>query len=155
MSGYYPAELTDWSPNTPWNEPEVPEREFTVTCSQSLSKTVTVVTNNYIPGAEGCDYEPDGEGGYCAMGWHDEDDTSDTNWAEEYDEDHYTPLQLIQTLKEYVLKDAEKYLEEHKDDGPQNGKQPAKYHWEYRRLLKLADECDGWSDDETEYIEEK
>lgn len=151
----YGYSLNDYSSNTPWNdEYYVPEKDFEVTCSQTLSRTAKVTTDNYIPGAEGCDYEPDGEGGYNAFGWHDDDDTSDTNWADEYKENgHYTPLQLIQMLKEYVLKDAERYLEEHKDDGPQNGKQPVEYHWEYKRLLKLAKECDGWSDDETEIME--
>ena len=35
MSGYYPAELTDWSPNAPWNDPgDPPEKDFVVTVLQ-------------------------------------------------------------------------------------------------------------------------
>ena len=70
--------------------------DFEVTCSQSLSRTATVTTNNYIPCAE--DVWDDG------VGHHDEwADTSDTNWADEYSECGYmTPLELIGLLKEYL-----------------------------------------------------
>ena len=51
------------TPDAPWNQEEVPDEDFEITCSQSLSKTVTVTTNNYIPGASGVDYERDDEGG--------------------------------------------------------------------------------------------
>ena len=82
-SDYYaPGSYND--PSAPWNEVDVPEKEFDVICSQSLSRTATVWTNNYIPGASGVDYEPDDEGGYCACGWQDDDDTSDTCWGDEY-----------------------------------------------------------------------
>lgn len=144
------------TPDAPWNQSEVPEEDFDITCSQSLSRTVTVTTNNYIPGASGVDYEPDGEGGYCASGWHDPNDTSNTDWSKEYEENGYhTPLQLIQILKTYLEKDAEKYLEEHKDDHIVNPHMlPAEKQWQYKRILKMIEECDGWTEDETEYIEE-
>ena len=80
MLSNYPDGLSDYSVGAPWNEPDVPEKDFEITCSQSLSRTATVCTNNYIPGASGVDYEPDDEGGYCACGWQDPDDTSDTDW---------------------------------------------------------------------------
>ena len=155
MSGYYPAGLTDDTPGCPWSEPDVPEREFEITCSQSLSRTAPVWTNNYIPGACGVDYEPDDEGGYCACGWHDDDDTSDTDWSKEYEENGYhTPLQLIQLLKGYVAREAEQYLEEHKNDHLDGKVLPAEKHWQYKSLLNLIEECDCWTDDETEYIRE-
>ena len=124
----------------PWNEPEVPEKEFDMTCCQTLSKTVSVWTNNYNPGASGVDYEPDDEGGYCAVGWHDDDDTSDTNWADEYhDNDHYTPQQLIELFK--------RYLEHMLDDKVQVSTAPS-------QIKHLIQECEDWQEDETEYVED-
>jgi hypothetical protein len=123
----------------PWNEPSIPEKDFNITCSQSLSKTVTVTTNNYIPGASGVDYEPDGEGGCSAVGWHDPDDTSDTNWADEYhDNDHYTPLQLIELFKKHLENELNRMAE------VKNEK------W----IKHLIEECSDWIEDDTEYVED-
>ena len=76
------------TPDAPWNQVENPEEEFKVTVSQTLSKTVTVLTSNYNL-EEDCD-----EDGYCRNC-----DTSDTDWKEVYEEDYHTPLQLIGFLK--------------------------------------------------------
>ena len=143
MDNYPPGAAND--PNAPYNQVDTPEKEFEVTCCQVLSRTVTVVTNDYIPGASGCDYEPDDEGGYCASPWHDDPDTSDTNWAEEYhDNDHYTPIQLIELYKE-TLKEQLKSWEGM--DETSAGKA------QIRRIEHLIEECDGWTEDETEYVE--
>ena len=134
-SGYYPPGA-EHDPNAPWNEVEVPEKDFDVTCSQSLSKTVTVCTNNYIPGASGCDYEPDGEGGYSTIGWHEDDDTSDTDWAQEYHEnDYHTPAQLLELFKDILVRDLE------------NGN-PFKSE---KYTKQLIEECEGWTEDETDF----
>jgi hypothetical protein len=134
---YAPGSYND--PAAPWNQEDVPEKEFEVTCSQSLSRTATVWTSNYIPGASGVDYEPDGDGGYCASGWQDPDDTSDTNWAEEYhDNQYHTPAQLLELFKQCL------------EENMKNGlvfKTP-------KFTEDLIKECEGWSEDETEYIEE-
>ena len=146
-SGYFPAGA-EFDPLAPYNQEDVPEKDFDITCSQSLSRTATVTTNNYIPGASGVDYEPDGEGGYCACGWQDDDDTSDTDWSQEYDEcGYYTPLQLIQLLREYVEKDL---------NNVDNIAKETNQNKEFleRKLKHLIEECDCWSDDETEYIVE-
>ena len=136
------------TPDAPWNEIEIPEKDFEVTCSQSLSRIATVTTNNYIPGASGVDYEPDDEGGYCACGWQDDDDTSDTDWGKEYDECGYmTPLQLIQTLREYVEKDLENVDNIAKETNQNKA-------FLERKFKHLIEECDCWCDDETEYIVE-
>ena len=138
MASNYPDGLSDWTPGTPWNEPIVPEEEFEVTCSQSLSKTVKVTTNNYIPGASGVDYESDDEGGCCAVPWHDAPDTSDTNWADEYhDNDYHTPAQLLELFKQC--------LEENMKHGLVF-KTP-------KFTNNLIKECEGWLEDETEFIE--
>jgi len=123
----------------PWNEPIVPEKDFEVTCSQSLSKTVTITTNNYIPGASGVDYEPDDEGGYYASGWHDPDDTSDTNWADEYhNNDYHTPLQLIGLFKQYLENELNR-MGEVKNE---------------RWIKHLIEECSDWQEDDTEIVED-
>ena len=145
----YPDGLSDYTPGTPWNEPEIPEKDFDVTCCQTLSRTAVVTTNNYIPGASGVDYEPDDEGGYCASGWDDPDDTSGTNWADEYSECGYmTPLELIDMLKKYLEKDLR---EIQKDMLPNDRSFKAT---QVRRLKGLIEECECWTEDETEFIEE-
>ena len=137
LSNYPPGAEHD--PNAPYNQVDVPEKEFDVTCSQSLSKTVTVITNNYIPGASGVDYEPDDGGGYCAVGWHDPDDTSDTNWADEYhDNEHYTPLQLIELFKKHLENELIR-MGEVKNE---------------RWIKHLIEECSDWTEDDTEYVED-
>lgn len=146
-SGYYPAG-SEHDPDAPWNEVEVPEKDFDVTISQSLSRDITVTTNNYVPGASGVDYEPDGEGGYCSCGWQDSDDTSDTDWAEVYKENgHLTPLQLIEKFHA-ILKVEQKNVE----------RRQVKKFSPIRKmklgLIKhLIAECEGWTNDETEIVE--
>ena len=146
-SGYYPPGA-EFDPNAPYNQSDVPEEEFEVTCSQSLSRTASVWTNNYIPGAEGVDYESDDEGGCYASPWHDDPDTSDTNWSQEYEENGYkTPLQLIQMLKEYLEQDLKKWEEE-------DQKEPHKWaSTQVRKFKSLIEECDCWTEDETEFVE--
>lgn len=137
-SSYPPMSQSEWD-RAPFNQSNLDNMEFEVTCSQSLSKTVTVVTDNYMPGASGVDYEPDGEGGYYAIAYHDSPDTSDTNWAEEYHEnDYHTPAQLLTLFKQF--------LEENKEHGLVF-KSPG-------FTDKLIEECSGWTEDDTEYIKE-
>lgn len=145
MLSNYPDGLTDHTPGCPWSEPEIPERDFDVTCSQSLSRTATVCTNNYIPGASGVDYEYDGDGGYTACDWHDEDDTSDTHWSEEYLENGYTtPIELIEMLRDYLQKDLDRVdiIAEEQNENKQ---------FLERRLKFLIGECESWTVDETDF----
>lgn len=145
----YPPGVSDSTWDAPWTEPSIPEKDFEITCSQSLSKTVTVTTDNYVPGASGCDYEPDGEGGYCASSWHDDDDTSYTCWDDEYSfNGHKTPLELIAMLKEYLEQDLRKWEEEDKKD-------PHKWAaTQVRKYKSLIEECEGWVVDDLEFVEE-
>lgn len=135
----YPPGLSDSTVGAPWNESDVPYEEFEVTCSQSLSKTVKVTTNNYIPGASGVDYETDDEGHPYATPWHDDPDTTDTDWAEEYhDNDYHTPMQLLELFKQCL------------EENMKNGvvfKTPGV-------TKQLISECDGWIEDETDYCED-
>lgn len=118
-SNYPVMSQCQWD-EAPFNEPLVPDREFEVTCSQSLSKTVTVTTNDYIPSMDG------------------EDDTSNTNWAEEYGRIHYTPFQLIGFLRQ-ILKANMKCGIVFQNPGLTN------------HLIK---ECEDWIVDDTEFVEE-
>ena len=139
-SDYYPAGAYS-DPSAPYNEIEIPEKEFEITCSQSLSRTVVVTTNNYIPCVdEGCE---DG------VGYHDEwADTSDTCWKEVYENCGYkTPQELIGMLEEYLEKDLR---EIQKNMLPNDRSYKAT---QARRLKGLIEECEAWTDDETEFIE--
>ena len=144
-SDYYPAGAYS-DLNAPYNETDVPEKDFEVTCCQVLSRTATVTTSNYIPGASGVDYEPDDEGGCTAVGWQDDDDTSDTCWSDEYANNGYkTPLELICLLREYVSKElAELENTMETDDRSYKATQA-------RMLRGLIEECDAWSEDETDF----
>ena len=63
----------------------VDEKEFNVLCSQTLSRTVPCITNDYI-------YDEDGDV-----------DTSETNWEDVYAENDYrTPIQLISLFRNYL-----------------------------------------------------
>ena len=149
MLSNYPDGLSDHTVNAPWNDTDIPEKEFDVTISQTLSKDTTVTTNDYIPGASGVDYEPDDEGGYCSCGWHDPDDTSDTNWGKAYREEHYTPIQLIKLFKERCELELKSL-----DNSDTFELTPSFYKKKKMELKHLIEECEGWTEDETEYIEE-
>ena len=130
---FYPAGAYS-DPSAPYNQVDVPEKEFDVTCTQTLSRTVSVLTNNYVPGGEWCEYD-DG----ITIGGHDPDDTSDTNWADEYhDNDYLTPLQLIEIFKQYLENDLNR-MGEVKNE---------------RWIKHLIEECSNWTEDETEYVED-
>ena len=125
---YYPAGSYN-DPNAPYNDVDVPEKDFEITCVQTLSKSVIVTTDNYIPGGYGVD--EDG----C---YQDPDDTSNTCWSDEYhDNNYHTPIQLIELFKQF--------LEEQKSYGIVF-KSP-------KFTDDLIEECEGWEEDETEYTE--
>jgi len=134
---FYPAGAY-LDPSAPYNQVDVPDKEFEVTCSQTLSKTTSIWTNDYIPGASGVDYEPDDEGGCCAYGWQDPDDTSETNWKQAYKDVAMTPLDIINAcgkLAKYLLEQGTTYI------GPLH-------------MKGLIEECQGWDEDDYEVIEE-
>ena len=132
---YAPGSYYDSS--APYNQSDIPEEEFEVVCSQSLSRTAIVRTDNYIPGSSGVDYESDDEGRCYAVPWYDEPDTSNTNWEEEYhDNDHYTPLQLIELFRKHL------------EDELSNGELPNNRINKYKHLIE---ECENWTEDEVTY----
>ena len=129
-SNYPPMSQSEWD-NAPWNQNDPEEKEFKVTISQTLSKSTTVTTSDYIPGG----YFPETEwdiDGYHTITCHEPDDTSDTDWRSAYNNEHYTPLGLIQEFKEMLEK---------------NTPIP-----ETRRKY-LIDECMNWIEDDLEVCE--
>ena len=118
------------TPQAPWNQEETPEKDFNVTVYQSLKKNTTVTTNNYIE--ERC-IEPE-NGFYEVI-----ENTENINWSDEYsDNEHYTPLQLINLFK--------RYLESELGDTVRISKFPS-------YLKHLVKECDNWVEEDF-YIEE-
>lgn len=121
---YAPGSYND--PSAPWNEVSTPDHDFDCTCTQVLSKTSTVTTNSY-------NLERDQDEDGCWESY----DTSDVCWADEYhDNDHYTPLQLINLFKAHLEKELE-------SDAVAKEKINMYKH--------LISECEDWSDDETDY----
>jgi hypothetical protein len=127
--GNYPPGAAN-DPNAPWNEKETPEKEFEVCITQTLSKSVKVTTNDYIP-----DEGVDDDGHYYF-----DTDTSDTDWDEVYSEsNHYTPLQLIEKFKKYL--EIELAIAGNTKDK--------------KKLEHLIEECDNWCMDDIEIFEDK
>ena len=122
-SGYYPMGA-EFDASAPYNEVAIPEREFEVTCSQTLSKSTSIWTDNYTP-------EYDDENGHAYA------DTFDTNWREVYKDVAMTPLDIInacETLAKYLLEQGTTSI------GPLH-------------MKELIKECEGWNDDDYEVVE--
>lgn len=116
--------------DAPWNKEEAPIKEFDVFISQTLSKTTTISTNNYIYNVE------KGEDGEV----EEDIDTSNTDWELAYKESHYTPLDLIKICKELadeVIKLRQINI------GPQ-----------YRKYLHIKIECNRWVEDDLVIMED-
>ena len=80
-------------PNAPYNEPLIPEREFDVEVTITMSKVVTITTDNYVP-------EYDDEDGHTYA------NTENTEWDKEFENSgHFTIADLIEELKGYVVDD--------------------------------------------------
>lgn len=124
-SDYYPVGAYS-DPNAPYNQVEVPEKEFEVTISQTLSRTVTVTTNDYQP-----EYDEEDGSTYA--------NTENTDWQKAYENYDFKIQDLLEELKGYVQSDMAM-------TGPNTGKG--------RHLKRLLEACDGWIEDEYEVIEE-
>ena len=81
------------TPDAPWNQPVIPEREFDVEVTITMSKVVTITTDNYVP-------EYDDEDGHTYA------NTENTEWDKEFENSGYfTIADLIEELKGYVVED--------------------------------------------------
>ena len=114
--------------DAPWNKEETPKREFDVFISQTLSKSTTVSTNNYIYNVE------KGEDGEV----EEDIDTSETNWEMAYTEEHLTLTGLIRECKNFLLK----------------CKQDEHYSKDKATIDKLLRECEGWCSDDLVIMED-
>ena len=124
MLSNYGYGLTDDSPNTPWNEPIIPERDFDVCVSQTLSKNTIIVTQDYQP-------EFDEETGYTDA------NTDETDWKKAYCDVAMTPLEIIGA--------AEKIAKALLEQGQ------TRIGGVY--LKNLVKECEGWVEDDIEVVE--
>lgn len=114
--------------DAPWNKEEAPIKEFDVFISQTLSKSTTVSTNNYIYNVE------KGEDGEV----EEDIDTSETNWERAYTEEHLTLIELIRECKKFLLK----------------CKQNEYYSKDKVTIDKLLRECEGWISDDLVIMED-
>lgn len=115
-SGYYPPGA-EFDPNAPYNQVEVPEKEFDIECEFVMRKYVTVTTNDYEP-------EYDDEDGRESA------DTKNTDWKQAFDDSgHFSIQDLINELRDYVIEDM-------KNCAPNTGKGA--------HLERLLEACNGW-----------
>ena len=124
MSGYYPAGLTDSTPGCPWSEPVIPEKEFDVLVSQTLSRDASIYTDDYCP-------EFDEETGRTYA------NTEETDWKKAYQDVAMTPLEIIGA--------AEKIAKALLEQGQ------TRVGGVY--LKGLIEDCEGWAEDEMEVME--
>ena len=132
MDNYPPGAAHD--PSAPYNEIVIPDMEFDVTISMSLSKTVKCMTTQYEP------VEIDEPHNRI----HEEyPDTSNTNWSDVYSEGcHKTIPELLEELKKYIQKDLDNLMSD-------DSKSDKAFH--RRRLEHLMLECDDWVVNEEDY----
>lgn len=114
-------------PNAPYNEPLIPERDFDVEVTITMSKVVTITTDNYVP-------EYDDEYGHTYA------NTENTEWDKEFENSgHFTIADLIEELKGYVVEDM-------KTCAPNTGK--------CAHLKRLLFACEDWETIEESYEEQ-
>ena len=113
--------------NAPYNEPLIPERDFDVEVTITMSKVVTINTDNYVP-------EYDDEDGHTYA------NTENTEWDKEFENSgHFTIADLIEELKGYVVEDM-------KTCAPNTGKGA--------HLQRLLLACEDWETIEESYEEQ-
>ena len=124
-SGYYPPGA-EFDPSAPYNEVVVPERNFEVTISQTLSRPVTITTSDYCP-----EFDEDDGHTYC--------NTENTDWKKAYEDCDFKIQDLLLELKDYVIKEM-------------NNTSPLSGRGVY--LKQLLEACDGWVEDDYEVVED-
>jgi hypothetical protein len=120
---YAPGSYND--PSAPWNEPMIPEKEFDVSISQTLSKDTSIYTQDYQP-------EFDEETGHTYA------NTDETDWKKAYCDTAMTPLEIIGA--------AEKIAKALLEQGQ------TRVGGVY--LKSFVRDCEGWNEDELEVMEE-
>lgn len=125
-SGYYPSGA-EFDSNAPWNKQELPEQDIDITCSNTLSKSVSVHTDNYK--IDGYD-----EFGYPCL------DLSECNLNEVYEaNNHYTAKQALDLAAEFA-----KRIYTTLDNKDHSGLISA--------AVEVFNACEGWNEDELEIV---
>ena len=113
---FYPAGAYK-DQSAPYNEKEVPYRDFHLNAEYILQKkNVLVNSNAYVP-----EYEDETGHTYA--------NTDDTNWEDVYNESHYTIQELLQELENYIKQDLERYKGSSTKE---------------RQLKEMLEDCQGW-----------
>jgi hypothetical protein len=126
----YPAGAEN-DPKAPWNEPSDPDavtKEMEFICE--LRRRADVSTINYTPGAAEIIYEH----GECDVVYA-PDDFSETDWVEEWHNNHFSPEELLSILSEIATNLAQ-------------NKTPK---YTQKQLLRIAEECKGWDVEDEDY----
>lgn len=114
-------------PSAPYNQPVIPERDFDVEVTITMSKVVTITTDNYVP-----EYDDEDGNTYA--------NTENTEWDKEFENSgHFTIADLIEELKGYVVEDM-------KTCAPNTGKGA--------HLQRLLLACEDWETIEESYEEQ-
>ena len=121
--------------NAPWNQSDPEEEVREVEFSCILKRVAEVGTTDYIAGSTYPEWD---DGRYIAV--TEEPNFDNTNWLEEWKNQEYTPIDLIEKLKEISETLA-------KDEMPQRPEGSRKNYWKV-----LAQACQGWAQ-EDEYCE--
>lgn len=119
----------EYDSRAPWNETENYPVERDCEVTETITRKTTLSTTDYI-----AEEDWDDDFGKCISA-----DTSETDWEEEYSNQEYTVLELIDKLKAYVEEDI-------KNTSPNTGKG--------RELQRLLSACNGWEQVELEVEEE-
>lgn len=121
----YPLGASDSTPDALWDTIVIPEKEFDVSISQTISRSTSIMTTDYVP-------KVDEEDGSIYA------DTSDTDWKRAYKNSSYTPLEIISACK--------KIAQFNRDNGI--------LHIDGIHLKTLIENCEGWVEDDYEVMEE-
>lgn len=105
---------SQWDEAT-FNECAVPERKFVVDTEFVLKKTVELLTDDYFQNKDKNELNSI--------------DTSETDWKEAYNNNHYTILELLNELECYIKQDLERY----------KGSRTKEF-----QLKMMLDDCQGW-----------
>lgn len=134
-SSYYPPGAR-FDPNAPYNQSDPEPVEVNVCISQTLHKSTTISTTDYV--AEKLeDCERDDDGGFVTTEGVNYN-FSDSDLLDAYKNDSWTIPELLYELKDYIKQDLDRGCSE------------SKKAW-LERMMKA---CEDWELDEEEVIKE-
>ena len=97
--------------NAPYNEPLIPERDFDVEVTITMSKVVTITTDTFVMKTIKR-FDPANKAAQPLLPEYDDEDghtyanTENTEWDKEFENSgHFTIADLIEELKGYVVED--------------------------------------------------